>query len=381
MQKIVCLTACFTIALCFPAVLTAQDGEKINLFKTNPNAPKKNIESDPDDKVQRVRDSLRHAFESVGKSVEESVAERKRKYEKALCYCGGLAAIVHVFAVVAFLFRKQNKTLFVANDTCAQPVSVPLPTPKQPFCTNCGNPVPEQAVACMSCGARPTGYKKFCRQCGIALNPEQVVCTKCGAALTSDSNKGGALTNALSKTLNTFFMVCWICMAVAVSLQLMGTITLHMGISSNEDSLRTLGWALLTFFFPIAIVGTVFGCMLFYQLWKRIPADIARTTPGKAVGLGFIPLFNLYWAFIAYKGLGEDMNKALQRYGISYHVNESLALPLCILLITAYIPFGWLPFIGSYIAILISLELFTLGVFFIKSVKDGAIALLEQGGQ
>jgi len=66
-----------------------------------------------------------------------------------------------------------------------QPAQVTSPPSTNVFCTNCGNPVSEQAVACMSCGARPTGHKKFCRQCGVALNPEQVVCVKCGAAITT----------------------------------------------------------------------------------------------------------------------------------------------------------------------------------------------------
>jgi TM2 domain-containing membrane protein YozV len=63
----------------------------------------------------------------------------------------------------------------------AQPVQAAQAT--NLFCTNCGKPVSEHAVACMTCGAKPVGHKKFCRQCGVALNPEQVVCIKCGAAV------------------------------------------------------------------------------------------------------------------------------------------------------------------------------------------------------
>ena len=65
--------------------------------------------------------------------------------------------------------------------TQATPIPVPLPVSKDVFCTNCGNSVSEQAIACMSCGAKPIGHKKFCRQCGVGLNPEQVVCVKCGS--------------------------------------------------------------------------------------------------------------------------------------------------------------------------------------------------------
>ncbi|MCL2117838.1 MAG: NINE protein [Planctomycetaceae bacterium] len=75
-----------------------------------------------------------------------------------------------------------------ASSPFAQAASVQnTPTSANLFCTNCGNGVSEQAVACMSCGARPSGHKKFCRQCGVALNPEQVVCVKCGSAISTVS--------------------------------------------------------------------------------------------------------------------------------------------------------------------------------------------------
>ena len=74
-------------------------------------------------------------------------------------------------------------------------VAVPLPPPRQPapavplsaeiFCTNCGNTVSEQAVACRSCGAKPVGHRKFCRRCGDGLNPEQVICIGCGSAINA----------------------------------------------------------------------------------------------------------------------------------------------------------------------------------------------------
>jgi hypothetical protein len=54
---------------------------------------------------------------------------------------------------------------------------------KQVFCTNCGNAVAKNAVACMLCGAKPAGHRKFCQSCGAGVNPEQVVCTKCGAEI------------------------------------------------------------------------------------------------------------------------------------------------------------------------------------------------------
>ena len=148
-------------------------------------------------------------------------------------------------------------------------------------------------------------------------------------------------SNPLSKNLNTYFMVYWICMAAAIP---------------------TCG---LT-----AIAGVVFMYILLYQLWKLIPADIAQTTPGKAVGFCFIPFFNLYWIFVAYKGLGEDMNKTLQRYGHQYRVNEKLGLIACILVLCSAIP---------YLGVLVGIAAVVVMILFFKSVKDGAIMMLEQG--
>ncbi|MBO7680460.1 MAG: TM2 domain-containing protein, partial [Thermoguttaceae bacterium] len=59
------------------------------------------------------------------------------------------------------------------------------------YCTNCGNPVEEQAYACMKCGASPVGHNKFCRRCGTALNPEQIVCVKCGTGVAAAQNRPG----------------------------------------------------------------------------------------------------------------------------------------------------------------------------------------------
>jgi len=148
-------------------------------------------------------------------------------------------------------------------------------------------------------------------------------------------------THPLSQTLNTYFMVYWICMAAAIP-----TCCLS------------------------AIAGMIFMYMLLYQLWKLVPPHIAQTSPGKAVGFCFIPFFNFYWIFVAFKGLGEDMNKTLQQRGIHHRVNEGLGLTVCILMLCTLIP---------YVGLAVAIALHIVLIFFIKSVKDGAIVMLEQG--
>jgi hypothetical protein len=76
-----------------------------------------------------------------------------------------------------------------------------------------------------------------------------------------------------------------------------------------------------------AIIATA---MLHYRCWKAIPVDIARTTPGAAVGLLFVPFFNFYWYFVSYAGLAEDCAKALG----SRRSSRGLGITLGILSIT-----------------------------------------------
>lgn len=94
--------------------------------------------------------------------------------------------------------------------------------------------------------------------------------------------------------------------------------------------LTTLAWPVFAFFYlvfdepsPVLLVplaASLLCCPIsFYffivKLWEEIPTDIARTTPKKAAWYSFIPIFNLYWWFVAFHGLAKDMNKTALRYG------------------------------------------------------------------
>jgi hypothetical protein len=91
--------------------------------------------------------------------------------------------------------------------------------------------------------------------------------------------------------------------------------------------------------FP-AIAGIVLSCILRYRFWAVIQkGGGARTTPGLAVGLLFVPLFNFYWQFVSTHGLAQDMNAYCRRNNIPGQVNESMALAICILSCLSVIPY------------------------------------------
>src|SRR5438128_808183 len=63
--------------------------------------------------------------------------------------------------------------------------------------------------------------------------------------------------------------------------------------------------------------ASIMSMVLLYKAWQSIQDGQARTTPGKAVGFMFIPLFNLYWIFQAIYGFAVDYNKYTQRHNIA----------------------------------------------------------------
>jgi len=114
---------------------------------------------------------------------------------------------------------------------------------------------------------------------------------------------------------------------------------------------------------PITVVAIVLSCIVHYRCWKAVPKEIARTTPGKAVGFLFIPFFNFYWAFVSYMGLAEDLNKA--KGGKNY---RNLGIARAILFICAY-TLSWMPFVST----LIEIPSFILWIIYTKGVVAQAM--------
>jgi hypothetical protein len=87
------------------------------------------------------------------------------------------------------------------------------------------------------------------------------------------------------------------------------------------------------------IVGVVYLAKFIYRIWAAIQDGPARTTPGRAVGFLFIPVFNLYWIFVAYWGWAKDFNRYVEEKGLpAPRVHQKTTLALCILALVAMVP-------------------------------------------
>src|SRR5690606_13306170 len=94
---------------------------------------------------------------------------------------------------------------------------------------------------------------------------------------------------------------------------LVATAALVAAGGSSEKIARLMVFVVWIPLVPTVLVQSVF----LYKMWSSIDDRMARTTPGKAVGLMFLPLFNLYWAFEVLPGFATDYNAYLARHAIA----------------------------------------------------------------
>ena len=86
----------------------------------------------------------------------------------------------------------------------------------------------------------------------------------------------------------------------------------------NSDKLEGAQLMLLVVLLILGGAGILFAAILQYvylaRIWSYMRFGNPRTSAGKAVGFLFIPLFNLYWLFVAFHGLAQDWNRITSQY-------------------------------------------------------------------
>jgi hypothetical protein len=143
-------------------------------------------------------------------------------------------------------------------------------------------------------------------------------------------------------------------------------IALFFASRVDKDEVCIIG-GLLTLL--VCIPGIIAATIVHYRCWKAIPAEIARTTPGRAVGLLFVPFFNFYWYFVSYAGLAEDCAEA-QR---SPRNHRGLGIALGILSIT-----GWTFAAQGLLLIPLAIATFVVWLLFTLRMVAAANRLMDE---
>ncbi len=117
----------------------------------------------------------------------------------------------------------------------------------------------------------------------------------------------------------------------------------------------------------LIIYGAVVFMILIYKMWAAIQDGYARTTPGKAVGFLFIPIYSLYWMFQVLPGFAQDYNEYIARYNLNIkHLPTGLFTAYCVLILLSVIPI---------LGIILSLANFFVGIAMMSKACDAVNAL------
>jgi hypothetical protein len=111
-------------------------------------------------------------------------------------------------------------------------------------------------------------------------------------------------------------------------------------IFQQRSALTLTGFAAVVLGVLLLLIAQLLFLVFAYQCWKLIQDGQARTGPIKAMVLLFVPLFNLYWVFIAIGSLSRGLNEYAERRGIPGRpASTALAVAYCILVISCFTPF------------------------------------------
>lgn len=140
-----------------------------------------------------------------------------------------------------------------------------------------------------------------------------------------------------------------------------------------SDTRQAVEIALIIVLMTSFLATVILKFPLIHVLWSLTNGWTARTNPGDAVGYSFIPLFNIYWVFVAFWGLADDLGKAMDLAGIpAARPNSRLAGLAAFLIAGSLVPYLGLPFIPAW---------FVVAPFFMLQITRAGIALAEPPGE
>ncbi|MBR0224953.1 MAG: DUF4339 domain-containing protein [Thermoguttaceae bacterium] len=126
-----------------------------------------------------------------------------------------------------------------------------------------------------------------------------------------------------NRRIKLLYTMIWSSFCVAFTCGALGMVFRELGpesaLSSNSSEWTVALFSFLsTILFIVSSITSIFAAVtsfvFVFNFWKSIPRKFARTSPGVALGLLFVPLFNLYWSFVTFRGGSLDLDSSLQYY-------------------------------------------------------------------
>jgi hypothetical protein len=115
-----------------------------------------------------------------------------------------------------------------------------------------------------------------------------------------------------------FTIIGMVLIIPALLMGAMATAAVSAGASGAEVAGAASVGAGIVIMLILGIIASIFSAILFYiyiyRAWFCLQPGGAQTSPGKAVGFLFIPLFNIYWIFVAINGLPKNWNRVVSSH-------------------------------------------------------------------
>lgn len=192
-------------------------------------------------------------------------------------------------------------------------------------CPICGHKNDSEAEFCVACGQRLRAY---------AYEPAPAAQPQKTEPVDAFSAKSQAVhgSSGKRKPLNINYLT--LPLLLGLLFIALGMYFVEVGTEPEEPMLLLPGAALFFLGMISALWGQIYWYIILYRSWSILSPMVARTTPGKAVGFLFIPIFNFFWVFMAVWGLAQDAQRSGLREPLP---NPSLALTFCVMHVIPYV--------------------------------------------
>jgi len=132
----------------------------------------------------------------------------------------------------------------------------------------------------------------------------------------------------------------------------------------REDLNAAFGWIVLNLM--VLMVSYITWGVLHYECWKALPERYRATTPGRAAGFLFIPLFNFVWVFISMTKLAKGFNAWRADFPELPVRNMSALAVTKAITFVCYWTLAWIPGLVSAVALadLLVFALYYRGIVF-----------------
>lgn len=187
----------------------------------------------------------------------------------------------------------------------------------------------------------------YCETCGSEVRENARFCATCGAVQEAFRTKESyrpiehfenvSVTQPSSALFHAWLIVSGIAYGIGFILFIF-FIIITTGPYGHNDVEIFLGLACLSLIL-LDIPAIILYSIWFFRTWKAVPSEFRGCSPGRAVGLLFVPIFNFYWIFRAIPGLSRSIDRALTAIDKREHgsIGFGVGVAACVISLIPYV--------------------------------------------